>query len=130
MPDEANLETLRRLVTAFAINDENTIRSLVTPDVVWHVAGRTAVAGDYKGIDAMLNVVRLVVEMTDGTLEARLHDVLANERHGVILLKEAANRNGKRLEYELIDLYHFREGLICEMWSTATDQQAFDEFFA
>jgi ketosteroid isomerase-like protein len=130
MPDEANLETLRRLVTAFAINNENTIRSLVTPDVVWHVAGRTAMAGDHKGIDAMLKVVRLVVEMTDGTLEARLHDMLANERHGVILLKEAATRNGRRLEYELIDLYHFREGLICEMWSTPTDQQAFDEFFA
>lgn len=49
MADHPNLELLRRGYAAYGAGDMDTINELLADDVVWHVAGRSPIAGDYSG---------------------------------------------------------------------------------
>ena len=61
----------------------------------------------------------------------RLHDVLANEQHGVLLYTVTAQHEDRSIRYRYIDLYHFREGQISEVFGyPADDARAFDEFYS
>jgi hypothetical protein len=53
-------------------------------------------------------------------LRVRLHDVLANRTHGVVIYDVKAERDGKEITYSHLDVYHFRDGLISEItgWPT------------
>jgi len=118
------------MITAFARGDAEQIRCVVTPDVVFHAGGHSQFAGDYRGIDTILAMFGRLVQATNGTLEVEVHDMLANDQHGVILLREKAQRNGETLEFEVTDVHHFRDGRISEIWSQPADERAFEEFFA
>lgn len=130
MLEHPNLEVLRCLLTGFARNDAEMIRRCVAPGVVFHAPGESEFAGDYRGIEAILAMLDRLVKATDGTLEVQVHDMLANDQHGILMLREKASRKGKCLDFEVLDVHHFSEGLISEIWSRPTDQAAFDSFFA
>ena len=55
----ANEDTVRRGYEAFGRGDMDTLRSIMTPDVVQSVPGKSQVSGDHKGVD---NVLKLNVE--------------------------------------------------------------------
>jgi len=53
MTDEPNLDLLRRGYTAYGSGDLDTINELFADDVVWHVAGRSNISGEYAGKEAV-----------------------------------------------------------------------------
>jgi len=53
-----NEELVRRGYDAFASGDMDTRRELFDPQIVWHFAGRSPLAGDHRGVDAVLGVLR------------------------------------------------------------------------
>lgn len=101
-----------------------------TPDIVWHSPGRGPLAGDYKGMDEVLGSFAKTFELTAGTFSVELHDVLANDEHGVALATVRGERNGKKLEDNYTHVVHFRDGKVAESWILQWDLYAADEFFA
>ncbi len=60
-----------------------------------------------------------------------MSDVLANEQHGVLLYTVTASHGERSIKYRYMDLYHFREGQIPEVWGYPADKgRAFDEFYS
>ncbi len=49
-----NEELVRRGYEAFATGDMETLRELLDPEIVWHFPGRSVLAGDHRGPDAVL----------------------------------------------------------------------------
>ena len=130
MQREDHVSVIRSLLAAFATNDRALMDKAVTPDLVYHVPGHSPLAGDYHGLDAVLQLFQTFAEMLGGTLQVSAHDLMANDSHGVVMLKESAQRNGRHLDFEVIDVYHFRDGRISEAWTTPHDQARFDEFLS
>jgi hypothetical protein len=61
----------------------------------------------------------------------RLHDVLADEQHGILLCTVAGHHDERSIRYRYRDVHYFREGQISEVWSYPTDNaRAFDEFYS
>ena len=50
----ANEDRVRQGYEAFGKGDMDTLRSIMTPDVVHSVPGKSLIAGDHKGIDDVL----------------------------------------------------------------------------
>ena len=71
----ANEDTIRKGYDAFGRGDMDTLRSLMTPDVVQSVPGDTPVSGEHKGVDAVLGYYAELSEMTGGTLSVDLQSV-------------------------------------------------------
>jgi uncharacterized protein len=125
-PDE---EVVRRGYDAFSRGDMQALRELFDPDVVWHSPGRSQLAGDYRGVDAVLGFFGRTMELTGGTFRVEVHDVVANDEHVVGLHAVTAEREGKRLQDSNTLVVHVRDGRTSEVWQFWADQYAADAFF-
>ena len=52
--EHPNATAYRKTADAFRARDFDAIRSLVADDVVWHVPGRHPMAGEIRGLDALV----------------------------------------------------------------------------
>ncbi len=124
------LELVKALLAAFSQGDVERIRSLLTDDVVFHFPGQNNFSGNYKGKDAALGLLLRVNEWTGGKTRIRLHDVLANDQHGVLLYTVTSSHGDREISYRYINLYHFRESQISEVWGVVQDCPEFDDFYS
>jgi uncharacterized protein len=125
-----NEELVRKAFDAFANGDVETLRELMDQDSVWHAPGRNPLAGDHRGVDAILAYFARTMELTAGTFRSELHDVVANDEHAVSLFVALGEREGKTLEARNVLVTHVRNGKLAETWLFSGDQYAADEFLA
>jgi ketosteroid isomerase-like protein len=124
-PDEA---VIRRFVEAMVARDVGSIADCFTDDVVFHIPGRNALSGDYQGKAEVMTRLFQAWEEAFGALEIDVHDVLANDRHVVVLSDRRARRGGRLVEMRAASVYHVRDGRIAEAWLMEWDPYAIDGF--
>jgi ketosteroid isomerase-like protein len=73
--EDRYLSLVRKGYNAFNTGDITTLTTLFSHDVIQHVPGESALAGDYKGIDAVLSYYGKLGQLTDGTFRAHLFEV-------------------------------------------------------
>jgi ketosteroid isomerase-like protein len=126
-----NEELMRRYAEAGHGGDIDTVLDCYADDVVMHVPGRNPLAGDYHGKQGVLDYTKRYIELTGGSWGVtEVVDVLANERHGLLLLKVRFERPGKQVEVNRVDMYRIKDGKLAEIWIRDDDQYAVDEFLA
>jgi len=130
MADHPNLELLRRGYAAYDSGDLDTINELFADDLVWHIAGHSPLSGDYTGKEQVFGFFAKIQELSDGTSKIEIHDLLADDEHGVALVTESATRNGRTHEGHTAHVFHISGGKVTEFWDAQTDQYAADEFWA
>jgi hypothetical protein len=125
-----NEELLRREYEARAARDDRALAQIFAEDVVWHVPGRNAVAGEYRGIDRVVEYVHRRRELAQGTFEITVHDVLANDKYGIVIATGRVTRAGTTFEWRAHGLYRFRHGRIAECWVLPENQYEFDRIWS
>ena len=125
-----NADLLNKGYDAFDKGDLDTLRGLFTDDIVFHVPGRSQVAGEYRGQDGVFGFFGKLVELSGGTFKVERHTVLADDEHGTVLSTTSAQRDGKSFSTKTVDSFHFRDGKVSECWTFAEDQYALDEFWS
>jgi ketosteroid isomerase-like protein len=126
----ANERLLRDEYDARAARDDASLADAFTHDVVWHVPGKSAIAGDYHGKEAVMEYVRRRRQLAGGTFDISVQDVLANDEHGFVIASGSVTRKGKTWEWRAHGLYRFHEGRIVECWVLPEDQYQFDEIWS
>jgi ketosteroid isomerase-like protein len=127
---QALVENARRAYAAFAAGDMATVGELIAADVVWHVGGKSELAGDYRGTDAVFGFFSKIMELTGGTFHIDVHDILASDEHTAVLCTVHGTRNGKTLEDRAVHITHpDSEGRVREFWGFQEDQAADDAFW-
>jgi uncharacterized protein len=124
-----NEDLLRRGYEAFAAGDIDTVLSVFADDIVWHVGGSSQIAGDYRGHQEVLGFFGKLMELSGGTFRVDVHDLLANDVHGVALVTAHGERDDQRLEARQANIFHLADGKATEFWGFAEDQEALDKFF-
>lgn len=128
---QTNVERARIAYEAFGKGDMAAVSESMTDDTVWHIPGNSPLAGDYKGKDAVFGLFGKLMELTGGTLRLEVHDILANEEHGAVLVTEHGQRNGKILKSRAVHVSHLdSQGRVKEFWSFNEDQAALDAFYS
>jgi ketosteroid isomerase-like protein len=125
-----NEDLLRKGYEAFTKADMPAVQALFADDIVWHVPGRSPMSGDYKGVQEVLAFLGKSMEETQGTFGLEIHDLLADEEHGVALVVARGQREGKSLEDRQVHVLHLRDGKVTEFWAHPGDQYAIDEFWS
>jgi uncharacterized protein len=125
-----NEDLLRREYEARTGRDDRALAEVFAEDVVWHVPGRNAIAGEYRGIDQVMEYVRRRRELADGTFEITVHDVLANDEYGLVIATGRATRGGTAFQWRAHGLYRFRNGRIAECWVLPENQYEFDRIWS
>jgi uncharacterized protein len=121
-----NERLLREEYRARAERDDRTLADAFSDDVVWHVPGKSAIAGEYRGKDQVMEYVRRRRALVDDTFDVTVEDVLANDEHGLVIASGSAVRDGKLMQWRAHGIYRFELGRISECWVLPEDQYAFD----
>ena len=124
----ANEDLLRSTTDALNRGDMDAFLAAHSPDVKFHVRGTSPIAGDHEGRDGMGAVFGKMIGMLDGPPTADIHDCLANDEHGVLLVTQHLSRGGTSMDAPLTLVFHFRDAMISEVWLTPQDQYAMDGF--
>lgn len=90
----------------------------------------SAISGVYRGRDEVMEYVRRRRTLADDSFEITVHDVLANDEHGIVIASGRATRRGRVVEWRAHGLYRFKNGKIAECWVLPEDQLLFDDIWA
>lgn len=129
MTDHPNLVIARAGYEAFDKGDMAAVSDLLSDDIVWHSGGSNVLTGDYAGKEAVLDFFSLLMRESGGTFRNDVHDMLANDEHGVALVTVSASRGGESFEGRVIHVFHMSDGKMTEFWSYPEDQSSYDEFW-
>jgi ketosteroid isomerase-like protein len=123
----ANEQTIRDAYAAFGRGDLEGYLASCVDDFVFNVPGRSRVAGTYRGRAEFMRLIGTVMELSGGKFEEDVLDVLANERHGVVLAVHRFSRDGAPKQYLTAHVYGIRDGKLAECWEQPRDPAAFDQ---
>jgi hypothetical protein len=117
----------QRVIDAMRALNEGDIESVLAawsdkPLVHWGVDGPRG--GDYRDKEGLLALARHVMDASEGTLRIEPLDVLADESHGVLLLRVTATREGTPIDMILTMAVKFdEEGKQQEVWFLSNDRK-------
>ena len=126
-----NAAIVRRSYEAFNRGDLMTLTELFGDDVSWHTPGRSPLAGDVVGREAVFARLGRYVTETGGTFRAELKRVLTDEDGRVIgIHHNVAERDGKRLDVYSCIVFELEDGRIVDGHEHFYDLPAWDEFWS
>lgn len=126
-----NAEVVRRGYAAFNAADIATLTELMDENVSWHTPGRSPIAGDYLGRDAVFGQFGRYGGDTVGTFKAELEQVFTSPDGRVIgLHHNSGERNGKRLDTDCCIVFEFANGRVISGREYFFDLLNWDDFWS
>jgi ketosteroid isomerase-like protein len=105
--------------------------SRVGDGCVWTVGGTSAIAGEYRGRDAVLGFFRRLHELTDGTYSVEFLWDLADGGRGVAYYRARGRRpDGRTIDLDQAIVYRLDGDTWSEVRALPFDQGVFDAFWA
>lgn len=131
MGADENVAVMRRAYEAFNAGDIETITPLFDESIAWHLPGRSSMAKDYQGRDAVLAYFGQIAEKTGGTFQAELEHLLADDDDRVIgIQRSTGERNGKHLDVGNCIVFQLTDGRVTDGREHFHDLYAWDEFWS
>jgi ketosteroid isomerase-like protein len=128
---DANLDAVRKGYAAFNTGDIATLKTVLAHDCVQHAPGKSQLAGEYKGIEAVLGYYGKVAELTDNTFRADLIEAHSDGRSHVTALHQiTATRNGVTRVTRGSILFTFLGDRATDLLEMHSDLAGDDAFFA
>lgn len=115
---------------AFVRGDLGAVATFLAPEVRWHVAGSSPLAGMYAGHEELFGLFARLYEMTDGTISITAREILASEDHAIVLTTMRARRGDRELDDDGVAVFKIQDGAAIEVWAFAEDQASMDAFFS
>ncbi len=122
-----NVDLVQRAYELFGQGDMETLQTLWTDDIVWHIAGNTKISGDHIGAAGILGMFGSLMEVTEGTFRVELQSAFADDINGFSLHKATAERAGESYELWFVLGYRFESGKFAEIWNFPYDQALGDK---
>ncbi len=108
-------------------DDTATLRGLLADDIAWHVPGRSAIAGDYRGHEQVLGYFAARRARAKATFRVQPRGLLADDQRVVQFASGRMERDGKAWRWETVGVYRIADGKIAECWLLPFDQYLFDD---
>jgi 2'-5' RNA ligase len=115
---------------AYAGGELEPLRELLSEDVVWHVPGRSLIAGEHRGVDDLLDYFDRRRQLTDASFRVTVHGAAPIGDRVVQLADWRATRGGRERHWQTVGVFRVADGRIAECWLVPFDLRAFDEIWS
>jgi ketosteroid isomerase-like protein len=78
--------------------------------MTFQVPGKSKLAGKYTKANFISDFMAKLVELSGGSFQLEVHDILASDVHAAVLATEKLQRDGKSIEYRLVQVWRFEQG--------------------
>jgi len=124
--EHPNVRIVKEGFDAMERGDTQWMVDHLADDVVWHVGGKSKVAGEYRGKDAVLGMfAQQAPVLNDAKID--IHDVVGNDDH-VIAIGTASvdDPDGGTVSWLYANVFHIENGLTKELWGLADETSESD----
>ena len=87
---------IREAYAAFARGDLDGYFRACSEDWNFNIAGKSAIAGTYRGKHGLYELAEKAMTTTGGTFQEEVEYVLANDQHGIVLARHRFTRDGQQ----------------------------------
>ena len=129
-PEELVDELHRRQRAMYAGGPTEPVAELLADDIVWHVPGRSPIAGDHRGKQAVLAYFRLRRERANASMQMHDRGGYADDEAVVRLVDGTATFGGEDVRWRTAGVYRIAGGRVAEVWLVPLDLDAFDAIWA
>ena len=131
MSDTHNIEIMRSYVDSLSKGDMEAVGKLLADDVIWHQPGSSHLSGLYSGKTELFAHLGKFMELSGNTFRVSKVDcVMANNDMVAATMHFMAERVGRTLSMDGVDVMRIAGGTIKEVWLFSGDQAAEDAFWA
>ena len=128
---DESAEVVRRGYAAFNAGDIDTLMEIFDEKASWHTPGRSSIAGDRRGRDAVFAHFGRYGKETGGSFKAELKHVLQGDDGRVVgVHHNSGERNGNRLDVGCCIAFEVKNGRIVSGREHFFDLYAWDEFWS
>lgn len=106
------------------------VRALLSEEIEWHVPGENAIAGDYHGIDEVVDYFYRRRALASNTLRLHPGEIFVGDTRVAVLTDGTAIFGGVEHRWFTVGLYRLRGQQIAACWLLPLDQDAFDHAWA
>jgi ketosteroid isomerase-like protein len=107
------------------------LEELLAPSIAWHVPGKNAIAGTYRGVDQVFDYFRRRRDLAALTFQMKRRDILVGDGDRVAALTDGvATIDGTEHTWSTIGLYELVGNQIAACWLLPLDQDAFDAIWS
>lgn len=121
-PNTLNLE---KIYADFLKNDIQALLISCGEAITFQVPGKSRLAGKYNR-NTFPDLITKLHELSEGSYKLELHDVLASEQHGAVLVTEKLMRDGKPVEFRMVHIWRFESGKPIAWYAYPRDLYQFD----
>jgi ketosteroid isomerase-like protein len=125
-----NALLLEKLYADFARGDIPAFLAACADPVTFQIAGKSKLAGKYTKADFASKFVAQLQELSGGTLRIETHDILASDRHGIVLATDHLVRAGKPVEFRTVHVWRFEGGKPVAWYEYPRDLYAYDQIWS
>jgi hypothetical protein len=122
-------DDIRAIFAAFQQGDFSPFVDALATDAVWTVPGRSRLAGEYKGLEAILGLFGRTREVTNGTYKQQLRDILTSDDRVGVLYRAIGEGRGKSLDTEMLLLCQLDGDKVTSLTVVPRDAAAFEAFW-
>ena len=105
------------------------VTELLDPQVLWHVPGSSPIAGDHRGVQAVIDYFSARRELASSTLRLHPRQVLADAEVVLWLVDGTALLGGRRVSWRTVGVYRVKAGRVREVWLVPLDLELFDSLW-
>lgn len=131
MAEHEHIALVRRGYEAFSQGDMKTLSEIIAKDATHHVPGTHSLAGDCKGLDAILGYYQALGTESAGSFRVELQHLFADGRgHVMSVHRGTAERAGKSLDAMGGIMFRIVGDKVTDLDECVEDLEAVDEFWA
>jgi ketosteroid isomerase-like protein len=125
-----NTELLEKVYTDFAKGDFAAALSALPAQMTFQISGKSLLAGKYDKSSFLTGYLTKLKELSGGTFQLEVHDILASDRHATVLVTSRLTRAGKPVELRGVHVWRFEKGQAVAWYEYPRDLYQFDAIWA
>ncbi len=105
---------------------------LLAEDIIWHVPGKSPIAGDHRGVARVIDYFEKRRRLANATMRIRLGEVISEGDAVAQFVEGSAVLNGEAVTWQTIGIYRVDvgHGWICEVWLVPLQGELFDRIWS
>lgn len=123
-------ELLHKFYQAYSLGDVPAMLACCADDVTFQVMGKSPLAGKFDRRTFASNLLQRMRELSAGTHQMEVHDILASDLHGMVLVTHKLRRNGTPHEYRAAHVWRIQGAKLVAWYEYARDLYQFDAIWS
>jgi ketosteroid isomerase-like protein len=127
-PVELVAELHRRQGEMYAGGSVDSVVELLAGDIVWHVPGRSPIAGDHRGVEEVIAYFERRRKLANATMQMHPGEVISTGDAVAQFVEGSATLGGQRVSWQTFGIYRVdaEHRWIREVWLVPLDSDLFD----